>query len=107
MSAANVELVRSSFAAINDRDVDAILAHFSDDVVFDGSRVMEGVYHGKDSFRGFLEALIESATLEYRDLSFLEDGDRVIALGTIHGRGPQAQRRWSGGWASSTRSKTS
>jgi ketosteroid isomerase-like protein len=61
--------------AINRRDLDAVVAMYAPDAVFDPSLLgLEGVFEGRDAIRGVYEVLIapyeelETALEEFRDL---------------------------------------
>jgi ketosteroid isomerase-like protein len=80
----NVETVRRSIDALNARDLEGVFECFSEDCVFDGSRVMEGVYRGKENYRRFLEEVLDSlGQLEHRELTVLTDVNRVVVLASV------------------------
>jgi ketosteroid isomerase-like protein len=81
---ANIEVVRRSIAAVDARDVEGVLANWQDDLVFDASRMAEGVYSGKPEFRRWLEQLFESlGELRHSNLEFMTHGDSVVVLADL------------------------
>lgn len=82
-----VDVVQRSIEELNSRDFDALMTCFTDDVVFDGSRVMEGTYEGKEAYRRFLEEAMERVDVRHFDVSLLTAEDRVIALADVRGTG--------------------
>jgi ketosteroid isomerase-like protein len=76
---------------VNRRDLDAILAHFHADVVFDASRVMEGTYSGRSEYRRFLEDLLLSTELHWTPTSIEGVGDHVVAVATVSGAGTTSE----------------
>lgn len=76
----NVETVRRSLDAISVGDIEAVGECFTDDVVFDGSRIAEGTYAGKGRYLEFLEESRRANTYRFSGYTLLEDGDTVIAL---------------------------
>jgi ketosteroid isomerase-like protein len=84
------DVVRRSIEALNARDMDAVMACFTDDVIFDGSRIMEGTYRGKQSYREFLEEAVDRVDFHHSEVSLLTDEDRVIALADVRGAGDRS-----------------
>ena len=91
MDSADVELVRSSFEALNRRDLDAILAHFHPDVVFDATRIMEGTYTGRAEYRRFLDELFQASELHWDATSILSAGDHVAVIARVSGFGSASE----------------
>ena len=83
----DAEVVRSSFDALNSGDIDAILAHFHADAVFDATRVLEGTYQGHEEYRRFLEALLESNELRWEEIELRREGDSIVAFVCARGAG--------------------
>ena len=81
----NVDVVRESIRAINRGDLDEVMRFFTEDVVFDGTRIMEGTFEGKQPYRRFLESVLETVDIDYENVSYLTDEDRVIALADVVG----------------------
>ena len=79
--------MRRTLEALNAGDLDAVFECFHESCVFDGSRMAEGVYEGKDAFRGFLEGVLESVAPQHREVELREAEGRVIATGRIEGTG--------------------
>ncbi len=91
MSQADVETIRAGLAALNRRDVEAMLATLRADVELVPARaVLEGsVYRGHEGLRRWLEDMGEDwddfriDAYEARDL----DEHRVLVVGRFHARG--------------------
>ena len=91
MSETNVEIVRAGIDAWNRRDYEAAIGFLHADVELVPMRaVFEGtVYRGPEGFRAFLDDMNE----DWEDFSlepdeFREiDGERVLVLGRMQGRG--------------------
>jgi ketosteroid isomerase-like protein len=83
----DVDVVRRSFEAFNAGDMRALAACWTDDVVFDGSRAMEGVYRGKDACRRFLAGVLESSPIEQSDLAISRVGERVVVVARARVKG--------------------
>ena len=87
MSQANVELVREIIAAVpNWHEVSALL---HPDARFDQTRIPDGgVYEGREACGRFFERWFGTwDEIRLTPERFIEDGDRVLALMTIEGRG--------------------
>jgi ketosteroid isomerase-like protein len=87
----NVALVRRSFEAMCEWDVDALLRLYAPDVEFlplTGTRVETGGYQGHEGVRAYFEEardlwdVLEPEGVEYQDL-----GDRVLVAGRCRVRG--------------------
>ena len=87
----NVTLVRKSFEAMCEWDVDGLLRLYAADVEFlplTGTRVETGGYQGHDGVRAYFEEardlwdVLEPEGVEYQDL-----GDRVLVAGRCRVRG--------------------
>src|SRR5271165_2305633 len=65
-----LELVRRSVEAANERDLDAIMAFFTPDAVWDASPLGIGTFEGQAAVRGFLEDWF--ASYEEWELQVLE-----------------------------------
>jgi ketosteroid isomerase-like protein len=92
MSQANVELTRRAFQAVNDRDLDALLATLDDDVeAVPILAAMEGSYHGHDGIRRWWAGLLGAfpdfgaEVVEVREL-----GDLTVAALRLRGRGAES-----------------
>jgi ketosteroid isomerase-like protein len=48
---------------------------------------MEGTYEGKGPYRRFLESLIETVDIDYENVGYLTDADRVVAIADVVGAG--------------------
>jgi ketosteroid isomerase-like protein len=89
MSQDAVEVVRGTFDAFRDRDLDAFLSHLDPDVEFRSLVLeIEGAYHGHDGARRWWEDLLAvfpdwtPSVEDARDL-----GDRLLVRVRAEGRG--------------------
>jgi ketosteroid isomerase-like protein len=87
MSRENVELVRAIIAAAPDWNEVSALLH--PDARFDQTRIPDGgVYEGREACGRFFERWFGTwDEIRMTPERFIEDGDRVLALMTIEGRG--------------------
>jgi ketosteroid isomerase-like protein len=85
----NVEALEELTAAMNRRDVEAVLRGVAVDVVFRPARSdVEGAYLGHDGIRVFFANNAENFELFRIDFRELRDlGEWVLATGSIHIRG--------------------
>jgi ketosteroid isomerase-like protein len=83
----NVELVREIIAAVPDWDAVSALLH--PEVRFDQTRIPDGgVYEGREACGRFFERWFGTwDEIRMTPERFIEDGDRVLALMKIEGRG--------------------
>lgn len=79
MSHPNEAVVRRMYAAINDRDMDALLAQFADDAVWHGG---EAQIRGKEAIGQLVRGLIEASggTLHIDLHDVLANDEHVVAL---------------------------
>ena len=91
MSQENVEIVRKSFEAIAQDDIEALLRLYDEDVEFlplTGTQVESGGYRGHDGVRDYF---VEVADVWEQIRPYAEDvraaGDRVVVLGGCAVRG--------------------
>jgi len=88
----NVEVARRVLDAINRADLDAVVAHCSEEFEFDFSNSrgpMAGVYRGRKGAREFWTAFLEpweKLEVEPEEEIELEDG-RVLTVNSVRGRG--------------------
>ena len=97
------ELTRRVFAAVNQRDFDAIMSFFAPDAVLDGRLVGGFLYEGRDAIRGFLDDWFGSFAelrMEVEEFVVLDDGV-VLAVVKQEGRpvGVDGQVHVREGWA--------
>jgi uncharacterized protein (TIGR02246 family) len=97
-----VELTRLAFAAVNRRDIDAVISLFDPDAVLDG-RVAGDHLEGRAAIRSFLEEWFGSfAELRFdvEELAILDDGV-VLVVVNQQGRptGVDGQVHQREGWA--------
>jgi uncharacterized protein len=87
MARDNVETVRAIIAAVPDWDEVRLLLH--PDVRLDESRMPDGsLYEGPDAFVEYSRRWFGTwDELRLTPERFIEDGDRVLALMTVEGRG--------------------
>jgi len=92
LSARDYAVIRSSYDALNARDVDAVLGHFTEDCIFDASRIMEGVYEGREAYRGFLERLLEATEIVYTPEEMITNPRGPVLVRTrLHGAGSSSK----------------
>lgn len=95
MSRANVEIVRRQVEAFNRRDPDAMAADWHAEGTWEPASVapVEGrPYVGPDGIRTFLEDYVETWDDFHLDYaSFIDLGERVLALGKIEVRHRDSQ----------------
>jgi hypothetical protein len=91
LTRANVDVVREIYEAINDGDLDGILAHMDPNVEWRGPSAFPDLaepHHGHDGVRAYAARVSQSfedfsvTPEEIRDL-----GERVLVLTREHGRG--------------------
>jgi ketosteroid isomerase-like protein len=84
MSQANVEIVRSGFRAFNERNFDAVLANFADDVewrlIGGFADLMGAEFKGHEAMRRFLNDWDEYLGGEAEIETVLEANDRVVVI---------------------------
>jgi len=87
VSQENVELVREIVAAVPDWDEVSALLH--PEVRFDQRRIPDGgVYEGREACGRFFERWFGTwDEIQMKPERFIQDGDHVLALMTIKGRG--------------------
>jgi ketosteroid isomerase-like protein len=89
VTAAPAETVRAVMDAYNARDMDAMMARFSGDVVWHTTEgfLWPGPYRGRDAVRGLFEHWWQGWDTGRVDPTELEaEGDRVMMSADIHGR---------------------
>ena len=81
MSQQNIEVVKRGYEAFSAGDVETVMSQFDDNLewVHPGESTISGIYRGKGEFGEYLGRLAEKA-VAVRTLSFLADGDTVVAL---------------------------
>jgi uncharacterized protein len=90
MSRSNVDVVRRLYEAFNQGAVDSVLEQVGPDLEFDASERLpdEGVMHGRDAYRRFLERTFETwARFRVEVDELLDAGDAVVAVVRIAGVG--------------------
>ena len=109
MSQENVELVRRSFEAIRQWDVDGLLGLYDEDVHFlplTGTRVESGGYHGHAGVREYFDEVAEvwEHVRPYGD-DFQATGSEVVVLGgcAVRGRGSGAETDTPMAWVVTVR----
>jgi uncharacterized protein len=91
MSQANVETVRRSFQGFNDRDVDAMLAEWTDDVemrlVGGFADLMGAEFKGHEGIRRWFNEWVGSLGVRAEIESIVDAGDRVAVIARVVGTG--------------------
>jgi ketosteroid isomerase-like protein len=86
----NVEAIRAGFAAHNRGDLDALVALYDPEVVFE--TLLLGTHHGNEAIRVIYEE--NQKTLSGYDVvpvELIEAGDRVVAVAQAVGAGSSSQ----------------
>ena len=85
------EIVRRSFGAFNDRDVDAMLADWSDDVVMrlhgGFAELMGAEFEGHDGIRRWMNDWVGNLGIRAEIEAIHEAGDRVVVIARAAGAG--------------------
>jgi uncharacterized protein len=81
MSQQNIEVVKRGYEAFSNGDLEMVMSQFDDNLewVQPGESTISGIYRGKAEFGEYLGRLAEKA-VAVRPLSFLADGDTVVAF---------------------------
>lgn len=79
-------MVRRSFEALAAGDLDRLFECFTEDCVFDGSRVAEGVYEGEANYRSFLQGALDTVRPRH-EVRLDAGGEHVLAIGKLIGVG--------------------
>lgn len=101
MTATNMELIRSLYAAFARGDVPAILASLDDQVIWNvhgpmGAAPHFGARRGKDGALAFFQAIGGGVQIdEFSVNEVIGAGDSVFALGVDRGRSPKTGRTYT------------
>ena len=91
-----LRMLEAIAAAFDAHDLDAIMAHIADDVVFDGPRGPEAWgtrFVGKDAVRAAFAARFDGIPdVRYRDDTHFVDGDRGASEWTLSGTTTDGER---------------
>lgn len=105
MSQENADLVRQGFEAFGRGDIEAVLAVYSDDIVWEsvvgaGPHVpTAGTRRGKAAVREFFQILAESLDFEsFQVQELIAQGDKVVALGSYAAIPRSTGRRVASDW---------
>jgi ketosteroid isomerase-like protein len=105
MSQENIDLVRQGYAAFGRGDIDALLADYSEDIVWEpviGAAPhvpTAGVRRGKAAVREFFRILAETTDFEkFEAQEFIAQGDKVVVLGTYAATPKSTGRRHASDW---------
>jgi uncharacterized protein len=94
---ANTDTLRQGYEAYGRGDIDAAMEAWADDIQWENPNAQQipnpGVYQGKDEVRRLLAEFPD----DWEDLSispdeFVEQGDTVVVLGHVEGRGKETGR---------------
>jgi ketosteroid isomerase-like protein len=104
MADQNIELIRRSFEAIGNRDIEALLRLYQPDAVFrplTGTLVESGGYRGHDGIRAYFEEVdnVWEAMLPHAD-DMRSNGDLVVVIGgcVVRGRESGAETDTAMAW---------
>ena len=91
MSQQRIEIVRRSFEAFNDRDFDAMVADWTDDVVMrligGFADLMGAEFQGHDGIRRWMNEWIGSLAVRAEIEDVFEAGERVVVIARAAGAG--------------------
>jgi ketosteroid isomerase-like protein len=91
VSQERIEIVRRSFEAFNERDFDAMLADWSDDVVMrlvgGFADLMGAEFKGHDGVRRWMDEWVGSLAVRAEIEDVFEAGDRVVVIARAAGAG--------------------
>lgn len=93
MSTGNVEILTDAYLALNEGDVEALIALTDPDVEYDVSRRTfdAGVYHGHEGVREAISLYLEQwETLQLQPQDFIVAGDDVVVPVRLVGVGKQS-----------------
>lgn len=95
MPSSNLQTVQRIIDAINRGDADAVVELVAPEFELDYSRSLnpdlQGVHHGREPIRGFVQAFLEPWGDDYRaELEYTEVGDNVISVGDFRARGSES-----------------
>jgi ketosteroid isomerase-like protein len=103
VAGSDIEVVRAVFAAFAERDVDGVLAHAHEDIVF--SAVTSDYagrtepYRGHEGLRQYFRDVAEVwDELRLTPTSFREIGDTILVTGRVDARSPARVVSGSTGW---------
>lgn len=91
MAGQPIDVVRRCFEAWDRGDLAGVLANYSDDVVVDATRLMDGIYRGTVAVRAYYEGIMDIFSFINDDAQVVEASDtvtvrtRVRALGAVSG----------------------
>jgi len=100
----NVQRIQELYAAFGRGDVPAILDQLTDDVVWYDPGPPEvphaGRYRGREEVGSFFARIAETLEIEeFAPTEFLGQADRVVVLGSLHGRVKDTGRSYDNEWA--------
>ena len=91
MSQENVEIVRRSMEAFNDRDLQTAAEALDEDIEWDNAVLIdEEVIHGRAAVLEYWERILTSFQYGHENLQFVEAGDQVCVLADIRGHGAES-----------------
>ena len=83
----NLEIVAECFRAWDRGDPEGVVANYAIDVEIDASRVMEGVFRGRDAVLSYYRTIFETLGFANDDLKLLPTDDKVVAVTRLRGTG--------------------
>ena len=100
----NTQTVQAAYAAFKRGDIQGVLDALSDDVEWhtpgEGLIPQAGTYRGKDDVSRFFQKLDQTTKFaDFEPLSFVAQGDHVVAMGRYSGTVPQTGRPFQSEWA--------
>jgi ketosteroid isomerase-like protein len=91
MTQENVETVRRAFQAFNDRDVDAMLANWTDDVemrlIGGFADLMGSEFRGHEGIRIWFDEWVDNLGVRAEIEEIHDAGDRVVVIARVVGAG--------------------
>ena len=103
VAGSDIDVVKAVFAAFDERDVEAVLAHAAGEIVFSpvtaGYAGRPGPYVGHDGLRQYFRDLAEVwDELRLVPVDFRQSGDTILVTGRVSARSPARLVAGSTGW---------
>lgn len=87
MSKENLTIVAECFRAWDRGDPDGVVTNYASDVEIDASRIMEGIFCGRDAALSYYRSIFEALDFANDDLRLLATKDMVVAITRLRGTG--------------------